>query len=415
MADRLRHRERVGMNNKIVNHSLKRMMSGFCSTALIACFVAGGSNAFAQTAYRVTDLGVLPSKEESVPAAINDQGLVAGTSIAETSGEAAFRYNPNNPTPMENLGLSTRVLVSRAFGINNIGAVVGDAAFGTASTTDTLIRHAALFNNGSVKDLGTLKKQAFSRANSINGFNQVVGFSGPSLDSPKSRAFFWSTSTGMVDLGTLGGAYAQAFAINDAGSITGNSQVRSSATATDAVHAFLAPSPLAAGAIGMRDLGTLGGAFSYGMAINSNNHVVGYSTINRVDSRVHAFWFNGNGMKDLGSLAPNSINPLEDQSVALGVNSTDHVVGYSYLPATGANTDPAIQPGSSPVRQVAFIWYRGVMTDLNKLVGTVSDTYHLNSAVAINDNGQITATALSKDSGTRRAVLLTPISPVPTR
>ena len=65
------------------------MMSGFCSTALIACFVAGGSNAFAQTAYRVTDLGVLPSKEESVPAAINGQGLVAGTSSAEASGEAA--------------------------------------------------------------------------------------------------------------------------------------------------------------------------------------------------------------------------------------------------------------------------------------------------------------------------------------
>ena len=69
------------------------MMSGFCSTAMIACFVLGGSNAFAQNAYKVTDLGVLPSKEESVPAAINGQGLVTGTSSAETSGEAAFRYN----------------------------------------------------------------------------------------------------------------------------------------------------------------------------------------------------------------------------------------------------------------------------------------------------------------------------------
>jgi len=165
----------------------------------------------------------------------------------------------------------------------------------------------------------------------------------------------------------------------------------------------------------MRDLGTLGGPFSYGMAINSNNHVVGYSTINRLDSRVHAFWFNGNGMKDLGSLAPNSINPLEDQSVALGVNSSDQVVGYSYLPATSANTDPAIQPGTSPVRQVAFTWYRGVMQDLNKLIGTVTDTYHLNSAMAINDNGQIIATAISKATGTRRAVLLTPLSPVPAR
>jgi len=390
-------------------------MSGFCSTAMIACFVLGGSNAFAQSSYRVTDLGVLPSKEESVPAAINGQGLVAGTSSAEASGEGAFRYNPNNPAPMEDIGLSTRGLNSRGFGINNTGVVVGDSAFIAASTTDSPIRHAALFSNGSVKDLGTLKKQTFSRANSINGFNQVVGFSGPALDSPKSRAFFWSTSTGMIDLGTLGGAYAQAFAINDSGFITGNSQLRSSATTTETVHAFLSPSPVGASAIGMRDLGTLGGTFSYGMAINAKNHVVGYSTINKVDSRVHAFWFNGNGMKDLGSLAPNSSNPLEDQSVALGINSSDRVVGYTYLPALNANTDPAVQPGTSPVRQVAFVWSQGAMTDLNKLIGAATDTYHLNSAMAINDNGQIAATALSKVTGTRRAVLLTPITPVPSR
>jgi hypothetical protein len=91
------------MNNQIVNHSLKQMISSFCSTALIACFVLGGSIAFAQTSYRVTDLGVLPSKEESVPAAINGQGFVAGTSSAKASGEAAFRYNPNNPAPMEDI------------------------------------------------------------------------------------------------------------------------------------------------------------------------------------------------------------------------------------------------------------------------------------------------------------------------
>jgi len=335
------------------------MMSGFCSTALIACFVLGGSNAFAQTSYKVTDLGLLPSKEESVPAAINGQGLVAGTSSANASGEAAFRYNPNNPAPMEDIGQSFRGTISRSFGINNTGVVVGDSAFIAASTTDSPIRHAALFSNGSAKDLGTLKRQTFSRANSINGFNQVVGFSGPALDSPKSRAFFWSSSTGMVDLGTLGGVYAQAFAINDSGSITGNSQLRSSATTTETVHAFLSPSPVGASAIGMRDLGTLGGTFSYGMAINAKNHVAGYSTVNKVDSRVHAFWFNGNGMKDLGSLAPNSSNPLADQSVALGINSSDRIVGYTYLPAINANTDPAVQPGTSAVRQVAFVWSRG--------------------------------------------------------
>ena len=380
-------------------------MSGFCSTALIACFVVGGSNAFAQNAYKVTDLGVLPTKEESVPAAINGQGLVAGTSSAETSGEAAFRYNPNKPAPMEDIGLSSRGVISRGLGINNTGVVVGDSAFIATHTAASPVRHATLFGDGSRIDLGTLTKQTYSRANSINGFNQVVGFSGPALDTPKSRAFFWSKSTGMIDLGTLGGAYAQAFAINDSGFITGNSQLR--ATDTQAIHAFLSPSPLGAGAIGMRDLGTLGGPFSYGMAINAKNHVVGYSAINKVDSRVHAFWFDGTGMKDLGSLAPNS-SKLEDQSVALGVNSSDMVVGYTYLPAINANTDPAVQPGTSPVRQVAFVWSQGRMTDLNKLIGTAAETYHLNSAMAINDNGQIVATALSKATGTRRAVLLTP-------
>ena len=142
---------------------------------------------------------------------------------------------------MEDIGQSFRGLISRGFGINNIGVVVGDAAFVAASSADSPTRHAALFSKGSVSDLGTLKKQTVSRANSINGFNQVVGFSGPALDSPKSRAFFWSKSTGMVDLGTLGGAYAQAFAINDSGSITGNSLLGSSATDTNAVYAFLSP------------------------------------------------------------------------------------------------------------------------------------------------------------------------------
>ena len=112
-------------------------------------------------------------------------------------------------------------------------------------------------------------------------------------------------------------------------------------------------------------------------------------------------------------MASNSINPLEEQSVALGVNSSDRVVGYTYLPAISANAGPAIQPGTSPVRQVAFVWYQGAMTDLNKLIGTAADTYHPNSAVAINDNGRIVATALSKATGTRRAVLLTPMTPVP--
>jgi probable HAF family extracellular repeat protein len=391
-------------------------MFGFCSMAVIACLLTGASAAFAQTSYKVTDLKYLPGKEESVPAAINGQGLVAGTSTAKASGEAAFRYNPFNPALMEDIGQSIRGFSSRAFGINNTGFVVGDSSVAATSITDSGVRHAALFSNGSVIDLGILKGQTFSRANGINGLNQVVGFSAPELDHPKGRAFFWSKPTGMLDLGTLGGAYAQAFAINDSGFITGNSHLAPSATGGEAVHAFLSPAPLSAGAIGMRDLGTLGGSFSYGMSINANNHVVGYSTTNNVDSRVHAFLSDGKTMKDLGTLSGKFGSALEDQSVALGVNNGDQVVGYSYLPVTNLNVDPAtIQPGTSPVQQVAFIWSRGLMINLNKLIGTAAEKYHLNSAVAINDNGQIVVSAISKETGTRRALLLTPIGPLPAR
>jgi probable HAF family extracellular repeat protein len=54
---------------------------------------------------------------------------------------------------------------------------------------------------------------------------QIIGFSGTKRDSNESRAFMWTSQTGMIDIGTLGGGYAQAYAINDAGYVTGNAWV----------------------------------------------------------------------------------------------------------------------------------------------------------------------------------------------
>ena len=84
----------------------------------------------------------------------------------------------------------------------------------------------------------------------------------------------------MIDIGTLGGSYAQALAINDAGYVTGTSQVNGYVR-NEATHAFIyQPLSEKSGCREpMRDLGTLGGDSSYGKAINANNHVVGYSTI----------------------------------------------------------------------------------------------------------------------------------------
>src|SRR6266446_3443830 len=248
------------------------VLRNLTSIALTACCVIGVANAGAET-YSLTDLGVIPGQKTStvtLPAAINDKAQVAGT-----SGTSPFRYT-DAKIAMENVGENPAESISRGFGINSSGQVVGDSTFGKNETS-----HAAMFSDGSAIDLGTLKYSGpFSRANCINALGQAVGYSSDRRDGNNSRAFIVSTTSRprMTDLGTLGGAYAQALGINDSGFVTGNSETSSGTSGS--THAFIWHAKK-----GMLDLGTLDGDFSNGTFINASNHVVGYSTINNVDER----------------------------------------------------------------------------------------------------------------------------------
>jgi probable HAF family extracellular repeat protein len=359
---------------------------------LMACLAIGISTAQAQQ-YRLEDLGVVKGMDVSLPAAVNFNGHVAGT--AYKKGETCAFYYDYLQKFMYDAGGSN----SRAFGINFMNLEVGDAFFPGPMEPRS---HAALFKGGVAVDLGTLKGQVYSRANGINAMGQVVGFSGSQRDANESRAFMWSSQTGMIDLGTLGGAYAQANAINDAAVITGASETQDMG-AVKKTHAFIYRQVFAS-TQRMQDLGVLGtGLFSSGMAINNYNHVAGYSTLSTKDGRVHAFLHNGKEMIDLGSLGRYS--PDSDYSVALGVNSKDQVVGYTYLPAFG----------DAPLQQVAFLWSRnengvGKMANLNHMVDKTGANYLLISATGINDKGQIAAVAHDIYNGTLRAVLLTPFT-----
>jgi probable HAF family extracellular repeat protein len=273
------------------------------------------------------------------------------------------------------------------------------------------VSHAAIFKGGVAVDLGVLPGQVYSRANGINTAGQVVGFSGVQQDGSESHAFLWSRQTGLIDIGTLGGAYAQAYAINDAGYVTGASQTQGMGPMVT-THAFIyrAPNAPYRRYSRMVDLGVLGGVSSYGMAINSSNHVVGYSTITTSDDRVHAFLHDGAKMIDLGSLGGPGNRWGSDMSVALGVNNYDQVVGYTYLPVVG----------EMPIQQVAFLWRRGLngggqMINLNKLLYGTGKNYLVSSATAINDNGQIAGTAYDMRDGSVHAVVLTPTGPYLTR
>jgi probable HAF family extracellular repeat protein len=393
--------ERKGMQN--LNQRKREIEMKTLSSILVglmASLAIGVSTARAQVMYSLEDLGVVKGMETSDATAINNQGHVAGTAY---KGEetCAFHYDFLKKFMEDAGGLN-----SRGFGINSSNMVAGD--FFPVGPMEPR-SHAAIFKGGVPVDLGVLKGQVYSRANGINAVGQVVGFSGPTRDSDQSRAFMWSSQTGMIDIGTLGGAYAQAYAINDDGYITGASQTQGMGPMVT-THAFIyrPPQPPYRRNNPMVDLGVLGGLSSYGMAINSYNHVVGYSTIKTNDERVHAFLHNGTKMIDLGSLGGDGNRWGSDVSVALSVNNLDQVVGYTYLPVAG----------NMPIQQVAFLWRpgwngSGQMINLNTLLYGTGKDYLVFSATAINDNGQIAASAYYMPTGTVRAVLLTPTGPAP--
>ena len=75
-----------------------------------------------------------------------------------------------------------------------------------------------------------------------------------------------SAQLSIIDLGTLGGIYSAGQAINNRGQVVGESY-----TASGELHAFLWQDGT------MADLGTLGGPFSNAEAINDRGQITGFS------------------------------------------------------------------------------------------------------------------------------------------
>ncbi|HSG42860.1 MAG TPA: hypothetical protein VLA72_06880, partial [Anaerolineales bacterium] len=211
-----------------------------------------------------------------------------------------------------------------------------------------------------ITDLGTLGG-TFSGARAINDNMQIVG--GSDTSTGERHAFLWENGV-MTDLGTLGGNFSFAVAINNFGQVVGLSD-----TASGDLHSFLWES----GA--MTDLGTLGGSFTYVHSINELGQVVGFSHI--ASGVNHAFLWENGVMTDLGTLGGSF-------SHAWSINELGQVVGISAF-------DDSIH---------AFLWQNGVMTDLGILAGGNSSY-----AYGINENQQIVGWGDIMSSNEGHAVL----------
>jgi len=233
---------------------------------------------------RTTVIANMPGYPNSVAHAINQSGDIAGwmnTSGNLVDSSSTTRGFLRRDQRIEIVpGLGGRE--GRVFGLNDKGVAVGGAL-----TADGA-RHAFVFSDLRITDLGTLPSGKSSTAYAINNHGIVVGAA--DVDSKANHAVSWSQGR-ILDLGTLPhGATSSARAINDRGQIAGFSD------SADGIHAFL----YSRGA--MLDLDTLGKDPSEASALNNHGDVVGASNIS--GAKRHAFLWHKGRMTDLNNYLP---------------------------------------------------------------------------------------------------------------
>jgi len=286
----------------------------------------------------VSDLGALPPAEENCSNAgsVNASGEISGTSE-----------------------------------IDDIDPVLGTKKF-----------RAVLWKEGEIINLGTFGG-AYSvggvAAGAINNHSQVVGAALNAIPDPfsllyqlvgspngtQTRAFLWQKGH-MLDLQTLGGLDAWAYFVNERGQIAGESYTNSTPNPVTGVP-NLDPFLWQDGT--MLDLGTLGGAFGQPVGLNNRGQVIGYSslaadpgaclTTGSGSSNCDAFLWDQEKLIDLTT---NTIggSPL----LVFGINDATEIVGAAAFP--NAQFD-------------AFLWRKGVATDLGHLEDCGSLAFSINS------------------------------------
>jgi probable HAF family extracellular repeat protein len=306
--------------------------------------------------YTVTDLANLGGGS-AVAYGLDQAGQVVGYSTTPAAhGDAALWENGT----VVDLGVLGRAEGGVATAINDAGQVVGWSG-----------NHAFLWQDGVMIDLGTLPNAgefSFTIARSINNAGQIVGTSG-------ADAFLWQAGV-MTDLGAIAGSpYTEASHINDAGQVAGLESVNSGQQAILWENG------------GVTELGALpGDPESAAVGLNNLGHAVGWSGVTGDDPMLRAVLFQDGTVTELAPLG----------SIALSINDADQVVGA--MPAFGG-----------PTRNHAFLYADGVLADLNSLIPADSGII-LESAAAINNAGQIVGAGYDLEGRTLHAFLLTPDS-----
>lgn len=328
--------------------------SGLLGTWVLLALVVGAGYADVPPGYNPVDVGA-----NNVSPDVNNSGAVVGSYWDDGAGGIRGYMWENGVTTVIEPDNPARWAVAQK--LNDTGTVVG---YGVAGGEPA---QAFLWEGGSYTEIGPSPE---GWGWDVNNSGLVAGeiWNGGTPSQPA----LYDPGTGWTNLGTFGGPFGQAFALNEASQVVGWADDFSGDR-----RPFMWSS-----ATGMVDM--LTGPELWGEAhdINDNGIAVGFWRLSdELPEDNKAFlWDIDNGKVDLGLL------PGASYSEARGINNLGQIVGHS---------------GNR-----AFLYDSGMLYDLNDFLPPDSG-WVLNGATAINESGWIVGVGVH--NGVGRAFLLTPV------